>query len=190
MKQKGRIFIISAPSGCGKTTLCDKLLTSGVGLARSFSVTTRPRRGEEANGRDYYFAASAEFKKGIKEGKFLEWTSTFGWYYGTPRSFADGILEKGRDLLLSIDVKGAMNVKKMYPDSVLIFIMPPSMRELRARLEKRNADDKKEIEKRLRTARKEISFAGRYDYTVVNDNMKRAVDRLKAIVVAEKNKER
>jgi len=189
-EKQGRIFIISAPSGSGKTTLCDKLLASGIGLSRSISVTTRPRRAGEANGKDYFFTSKALFKKGIRQDRFLEWTRTYGWYYGTPGKFVAGLLKKGRDVLLSIDVKGAVKIKKLYPDSILIFILPPSLKELKERLKKRNSDDKKEIKKRLRIVKREISFARRYDYSVINDSVNKAVGRLKKIVVAQKRKER
>jgi guanylate kinase len=185
-KSAGRIFIISAPSGSGKTTLSDKLLALRVGLTRSISVTTRPRRAGEANGKDYFFTSKALFKKGIRQNRFLEWTRTYGWYYGTPGKFVSGLLKKGRDVLLSIDVKGAVKIKKLYPDSVSIFILPPSLKELKERLKKRNSDDKKEIKKRLRIVKREISFARRYDYCVVNDSVNKAVGRLKKIVVAKK----
>jgi len=188
-RKHGKIFIISAPSGSGKTTLCDKLLASGVDLNRSISVTTRPRRAGEASRKDYYFTSKALFKKGIRQNRFLEWTRTYGWYYGTPKKFVAGLLKKGRDVLLSIDVKGAARIKKLYPDSVLIFILPPSMKELKERLKKRNSDDKKEIKKRLRIVKRELSFARRYDYSVVNDSVNNAVCKLKAIVIAQRRKE-
>jgi len=186
----GRIFIISAPSGCGKTTLCRKLLRSDAGLVRSISATTRPRRKGESRGNDYYFASKADFQKGISRGRFLEWARTYGWYYGTPRRFVDRMLRRGRDVLLSIDVKGAFKVKALYPDAVLIFILPPSLQELKGRLKKRNADNKKEIEKRLKIVRRELSFTSKYDYAVVNDSIEKAVNKLRAIVIAEKNRVR
>lgn len=184
--KKGRIFIISAPSGSGKTTLCSRLLKSGVGLKRSISVTTRPRRTSEVNGRDYYFVTKADFKKGIRENRFLEWTRTYGWYYGTPKKFVNNLLRNGRDVLLSIDVKGAVKVRRQYPKSVLIFVLPPSLKELKERLKRRNSDDKKEIEKRLKIVKREIGFIRRYDYIVVNDNVEKAVGKLKAIIIAER----
>jgi guanylate kinase len=188
--KKGRIFIISAPSGCGKTTLCRKLLRSDAGLVRSISATTRPRRKGESRGHDYYFASKADFQKGIKRDRFLEWTRTYGWYYGTPKRFVNKMLGRGRDILLSIDVKGALKVKRIYPDAVLIFILPPSLKALKERLKKRDADNKKEIEKRLKIVKRELSFAKQYDYAVVNDSVEKAVDKLKAIVIAEKQKVR
>lgn len=184
--KKGKIFIISAPSGCGKTTLCRELLKLDNKLTRSISVTTRPRRAGEKHGRDYYFTSKANFKRGIKQNRFLEWTRTYGWYYGTPKKFVQALLRKGRDVLLSIDVKGAMKVKRRYCDAVLIFILPPCKKELRKRLMRRASDDKKEIQKRLKIVNRELRFANRYDYNVVNDNVVEAVGKLKAILTAER----
>lgn len=186
MNKKGRIFIISAPSGCGKTTLCKRLLKTGLGLNRSVSMTTRPRRPGEINGKDYYFVSKNNFQKRIKQNGFLEWTRTYGWYYGTPKETVTDLLGRGKDVLLSIDVKGAMNVKRLYRGAVLIFIAPPSIKELKERLTRRNLDDKKEIKKRLGIAKRELSYVERYDYCVTNDSISKAVSRLKAIVVAER----
>jgi guanylate kinase len=184
--RKGKIFIISAPSGCGKTTLCDKLLNKRIGLKRSISVTTRPRRLGEISGRDYYFVSKTDFQRRIRQGRFLEWTKTYGWYYGTPKRLVNEILKNGKDVLLSIDVKGAIKVKRLYPDSVLIFILPPSLKELRGRLKKRDSENTKEIKKRLKIVRRELAFAKRYDYAVVNDSITNAASKLKTIVYAEK----
>jgi len=184
MTKKGKIFIISAPSGCGKTTLGRQLLRSGAGLTESVSMTTRPRRGAEREGGDYYFVTKKRFQEGIRRGRFLEWTRTYGWYYGTPKAFVNALLKKGKGVLLNIDVKGAMNVKRRYPGSVLIFIAPPSLKALKQRLIERNLDDKKEIKKRLTAARNEMSYLSRYDYCVVNDRIEDAAEKLKAIVIA------
>lgn len=186
MSKNGKIFVISAPSGSGKTTLCRRLLESGVGLARSVSATTRPKRPGEINGRDYRFVSEGDFKKWIRQGKFLEWTKTYGWYYGTPKGPVVRLLKTGKDMLFNIDVKGAMNIKKDFPESVLIFILPPSLKELKERLKKRNADGKKEVEKRLRIAAGELAVADRYDYCVVNDRILQALQKLNAIVIAER----
>lgn len=185
-KKGGRIFIISAPSGCGKTTLCRRLLKAGIGLRRSVSITTRPKRPGEIVGKDYYFVSKATFRRWIRQNRFLEWTRTYGWYYGTPKGFVGNLLKNGGDVLLSIDVKGAAKVKRVYPESVLIFILPPSLKELKERLRKRRSDNKNEIRKRLKIAKREMRFIDRYDYTVINDSVTKAVEKLKAIVIAEK----
>jgi len=188
LSRKAKLFIISAPSGCGKTTLCKRLLKGKLGLSYSVSMTTRPRRTGERNGKDYYFVSKADFQKKIKRNGFLEWTKTYGWYYGTPKRHVSGLLKKGKDILLSIDVKGAVNVKRLYPKSVLIFIAPPSIKELKTRLTKRKADNKKEISKRLKIVKRELSYAGKYDYCVVNDSINNAVSKLKDIIVSERCK--
>lgn len=185
-KKRGRIFIISAPSGCGKTTLKERLLESKLGLVPSVSVTTRPKRKGEEEGTEYHFVDYREFNLMKKNGGFLEWVRTFGWFYGTPRGFVEKNLTQGMDVLLTVDVKGALKVKSVYPDSVLIFVLPPSMSALRERLRLRKAEGNKEIQKRLRLARREIALSKRYDYTVVNDDIKSAVEKLKSIIIAER----
>lgn len=187
-KKLGRIFIISAPSGCGKTTLCKRLLKMGLGLFNSPSMTTRPKRRGETEGRDYYFVSKDKFKELISKNRFLEWTKTYGWYYGTPKNTVEKALKNGKDVLLSIDVKGAVKIKRLYPGTVSIFILPPSINELKERLKKRNADNKKEINKRLKIVKKEISFANKYDYCVVNDSVTSAIRKLKTIIISERRK--
>jgi guanylate kinase len=183
---RGKIFVVSAPSGCGKTTLCNRLLSDGLGLKDSISATTRPPRKNEKNGRDYFFIPRTKFESVIKKGGFLEYEENFGNLYGTPRSPVERAIKKGNPVLLSIDVKGAMKVKKAYPaESVLIFIMPPSIKELKKRLHLRSSDTKEVIRKRLAFAKKEISFSGRYDYRITNDRLTVAHNRLKKIVLKE-----
>jgi len=183
-KRKGRLFIISAPSGCGKTTLCEKLLKKMPGVIRSVSFTTRlPRKGEK-NGRDYFFVTKKEFEKKIKRNNLLEWARNFGYYYGTPKDKILRLLDRGVDVILAIDVKGAMKVKKLYPDEVFIFILPPSISGLRSRLKRRRTDNSLGISMRIKIARKEISYA----HTLVNDDLKTAVNTLEAIIIAERCK--
>lgn len=190
MNKNGKVFIISSPSGGGKTTLAKRLLKAGLGLAYSVSMTTRPKRAGEKNGKDYYFVNAARFKKGIRHGEFLEWTKTYGWYYGTPRKYIAGLLHKGKSPLLIIDVKGGMKVRRALGSSAsLIFIAPPSIAELKKRLKKRASDDKKEIQKRLKIARRELSYRDKYDYCVINDSIRPAVARLKSIIRLEKKKQ-
>jgi guanylate kinase len=185
-KAEGKIFIISAPSGCGKTTLCKKLLDDKLNLAHSISVTTRPPRKGEKEGADYFFVSPAEFVAMIDKGEFLEYEENFGYLYGTPKKFVEGLLNKGRNVLLSIDVKGAMNVRKLYPkNSVLIFILPPSIEALKKRLESRSSDTAHSILNRLKLSRKEIAHKDRYDYTVVNDRLDTDYNMLKSIITSE-----
>ena len=186
--KKGRLFIISAPSGCGKTTLCEMLLRRVPNIVRSISVTTRPPRGDERNGKDYIFVSKDEFARLAGKKKLLEWASNFGYYYGTPKDRVLKFLGRGIDVILAIDVKGAMKVKKLYPEGAFIFILPPSLSALKERLRRRRTDRGLEIARRIRVARKEVSYLDKYTYYVVNDNVKKAADKLKAIVMAERCK--
>jgi len=189
-KNSAKIFIVSAPSGGGKTTLCRKLLASDPALVDSISMTTRPPRPGEENGVDYIFTGDKYFRREIEKGGFLEYEENFGYLYGTPKDFVEKNLRKGRSVLLSIDVKGAMKVRRSYPDrSVLIFILPPSITELKKRLSLRRSDSPEVIAGRLKFAKKEISYRNKYDYTIVNDNLEKAYKRLKNIVLKETKEE-
>ncbi len=188
MSKRPNLFIVSAPSGCGKTTIVNKVLQNLRGVTRSVSVTTRPPRGREKIKKDYYFVSEASFRNKAKKGDFLEWAKNFGYYYGTPKKAVYDKLKKGKDLILNIDVKGAVQVRRKMPDCVMIFIAPPSLEELLRRLRRRATDKSKEISKRLRIAKKEISFSRKYDYIIVNDKVEDAVRKLKAIIIAERCK--
>lgn len=183
---KGKLFIISAPSGSGKTTLCRKLLADNLGLVHSVSATTRPPRPGERDTLDYHFISRKEFDEMIRKDEFLEHEDNFGESYGTPRKFIEDSLREGRSVLLSIDVKGAMKVRAAYPkESVLIFILPPSLAALKKRLQARSSDGAETIATRLKLARKELSYRGRYDYHIINDKLTSAYRRLKNIITAE-----
>ena len=185
-QQTGKLFIVSAPSGCGKTTLCRKLLEDDLGLVASVSMTTRPARPGESDRADYRFVSPKAFQETVKKKGFLEYEDNFGHLYGTPRDLVEKNVEAGRPVLLSIDVKGAMKVRRAYPDSsVLIFIMPPSVGELKKRLESRHSDDPRSISTRLALAKREMSYRPKYDYTVVNDSLESAYKRLKRIIKTE-----
>ncbi len=191
MPIKGRIFVISAPSGSGKTTLCRKLIRSLPGrrkLLRSVSVTTRkPRKGERA-GRDYFFISKQQFLERRRKQGFLEWAGVLGCYYGTPREFVERETKRGNDVLLSIDVQGARKIRRLNPEAVLIFILPPSFAELERRLLLRSTEEKKEISRRLKLAEKELDFIKHYDYVVLNDKIEKAQAKLKRIVQKERKK--
>lgn len=180
--KKGRIFVVSAPSGCGKTTICKKVSKRVKSLAPSISITTRPPRPGENRGKDYYYVSRRFFEKEIKKGSLLEWEENFGYLYGTPKRFVQEKLKRGKNLLLSLDVKGAMNVKKIFPQATLIFIKPPSIAELARRLKSRNTDADTEIGNRLKIARKELKFAPRYNYIVVNKRLEDAVNEVVSII--------
>jgi len=190
MKGQGRIFVVSAPSGSGKTTLCRRLLKKCRNLVFTTPITTRRLRPGETNRRDYTSVSEKQFKKYRRQGTFLEWAKVFGNLYGTPKAFVDRTLKDGKDVLLVIDVQGAFKVKKARPSAVLIFILPPSMKELQKRLRKRNLDDPTQIALRLKIARAEISRAKDYDHVVLNDDLAKAVNKLKAIIDSYRKSDR
>ena len=186
-KKEGLVVVISAPSGGGKTTLCQELLKSQPNLVRSISLTTRPPRSGERNGKDYCFVSKKEFLSLRGKKAFLEWAKVFGqYYYGTSARLVEKTLRRGKDILLIIDVQGARKVKRIYPQGLYIFIMPPSLKVLAQRLKTRALDSNKQIQRRLKVAKKEISHRKFYDYILVNDRLDRVVKKLKAIITAEK----
>ncbi|MBI4055985.1 MAG: guanylate kinase [Elusimicrobia bacterium] len=184
MRKRGFLVILSAPSGAGKSTICRKLLRLQKNLKYSVSATTRPARPGEKEGKHYHFVSPAEFKKRIRQRYFLEWARVHDRYYGTPRKFVEQWTRKGYNVLLAIDVKGALNIRKKYPDCILIFVLPPALRSLKERLLKRK-DDRDSVHKRLLAARKEMKAIPRYDYAVVNDDLRRAINQIQAILTTE-----
>ncbi|MCM8783860.1 MAG: guanylate kinase [Candidatus Omnitrophica bacterium] len=186
MKRKGLLFVISGPSGCGKTTLGEEIISGNKNLVRSVSVTTRPPRRGERRGKAYFFVNDKEFMELKKRNKLLEWAKVFGYFYGTPREFVVRKISQGKDVVLIIDVQGAMQVKKKFPHAVFIFIAPPSLQALRERLKKRGLDSSSEIEKRLRQAKKEMEFKREYNYILINDDLDVAKKILNAIITLER----
>jgi guanylate kinase len=180
------VFIISAPSGSGKSTLVARLLASDPKLAFSVSYTTRPPRGREKSGREYYFISREEFETRIRAGEFLEHAQVFGHYYGTHCSALKVAAAAGRDLVLDIDVQGAQQLRGRLPEAVSIFILAPSRHELEQRLRARSEDSDAVIERRLREAAEEIRNYQRYDYVLVNRDVEQSVETLRAIVRAER----
>ena len=178
------IFIISAPSGSGKSTLVNEVLFRVHGLEFSVSYTTRPPRGSEKSGREYFFVTREEFERMIAEDEFLEYADVFGNYYGTARSFLRDAQSKGEDLLLDIDVQGAQQIKKKLPEAVSVFILPPNRKELEARLRNRSLDTEQVIERRLATAAREIENYAKYDYILVNDRLEDSIELLRSILLA------
>jgi guanylate kinase len=187
-KRQGIIFILSAPSGAGKTTLYNQLRELYPEVKLSVSCTTRARRPGEVEGRDYRFLSERQFEAMRARGEFAEWAKVHDFLYGTPRNPLDRGIRSGEDMFLDIDVQGADSIKKAYPRAVSIFLLPPSMRELRKRLARRGTDDKQIIRRRLANARGEIQRIIQYDYYVVNHEVKAAVEILSAIVEAERAK--
>lgn len=179
--KRGHLFIISAPSGAGKTTLVKAVLEQFADMLYSISYTTRKPRADEQNGVDYHFVSKQDFKKGIKKGHWAEWAEVYGNYYGTSADFLEKSLSSGYDILLDIDVQGTLKILEHYPDSVTIFILPPSMNTLRKRLEMRASDSKAVIEKRLVNARQEMAQKKMYRHIIVNDKLPEAIEELSDI---------
>jgi guanylate kinase len=199
VSKKGKLFVISAPSGSGKTTLCQRLIKGLSGrkrkLVRSVSATTRKPRKGERQGRDYFFIAKKDFIQRRGRHQFLEWAKVLDNFYGTPREFVKRQIDKGNDVLLSIDVQGARKLKRLVKDTprpafnaVFIFILPPSFKELARRLRLRSTESKTEIERRLKLAKKELAFLKEYDHVVINDKINRALICLKEIIQREREK--
>lgn len=184
--QQGTLFVISAPSGTGKSTLSARLVSEVDGLSFSVSYTTRERRAEEADGRDYHFVDEASFRSMIEAGSFLEWARVFGNFYGTGAEETRRALGQGHDLLLDIDVQGAAQVRANHPEAVSVFVMPPDFGTLRGRLESRAREQRVEIERRLEVSRAEVGEYPHYRYLVINDDLETAVAELRAIVAAER----
>ena len=187
-KRRGILFIISAPSGTGKTTLCKQLTANIPGLWHSISFTTRkPRPGEE-HGREYFYAEESTFQAMIERHEFVEWARVYGHLYGTPRQTLNEKIDQGVDVLLEIDVQGALQVKKKYDDAVSIFILPPSMTVLRQRLQARASDSTEEIQRRLQKVKEEVWSYREYAYIVRNDDLVLSLRDLENIVLAERLK--
>lgn len=179
---RGHIFIISAPSGAGKTTLSRAVLDRFHDMLYSVSLTTRKPRSGEQDGVDYHFISRVNFQKGIDSDKWAEWAEVHGNFYGTSAEFIDKGLASGHDILLDIDVQGTIQILKQYPDCITIFIMPPSLDALRGRLESRGTDSKEVIAKRLENAEKEMANKNLYQYIIVNDRLSVAIERLISII--------
>ncbi len=186
INRKGILFIVSAPSGAGKTTMCHAVLNHFRDISYSVSYTTRAPRGSEIHGKDYYFISKEEFVKGIASGRWAEWAEVHGNYYGTSAQLLDDTLSAGTDMLLDIDVQGTEKILKRYPDAVTVFIMPPCFEELRIRMESRGTDSPEIIARRVENAKGEIARKDSYLHVIVNDNLADATARL--ISVMEKSR--
>jgi guanylate kinase len=182
------VYIISAPSGSGKSTLVEKVRPIVPNLDFSISYTTRQPRGNEQNGREYFFVSREEFDQMIRRGEFLEYADVFGNCYGTAKRFLEQAQQKGYDLLLDIDVQGAAQIKRKLPEAVSIFILPPDRKTLETRLRHRSLDKEEVIQRRLVTASREIEKYREYDYILINDRLEDSVEALQAILLAERLK--
>ena len=182
MSNKGKLIVISAPSGSGKTSLANRALEGIPSLKFSVSHTTRKPRPGERDQVEYFFVSEKEFEEMIQQDTFLEHAQVYGNYYGTSRAYVDEQLSVGYDVLLDLDVQGAAQVKRSYPEAILVFVFPPSLEVLKTRLENRGLDDPSVIDKRLRIAKKEIQFYTSYQYLIINRKIEESLVELKSII--------
>lgn len=185
--KKGTLFVFSGPSGVGKGTLVSRLFSEMEGLSYSVSCTTRKPREGERDGVEYRFVSEEDFKRHIQAGDFLEWASVHGHHYGTLRSDVQRVLDQGHDIVLEIDVQGALQVKEKIPEAVTIFIAPPSPQVLEKRLRNRGTEDEQELRIRLANAEREMEQKSKYDFCVINDNLAEAVEELKQVIRGQRN---
>ena len=188
MKNKGLLLVISGFSGAGKGTVMKEIMKKYDDYALSISATTRLPREGEVDGREYFFLTTEKFEDMIKNNQLLEYANYVGNYYGTPKEYVENHLEAGKNVILEIEIQGALNIKKLYPDAVLMFITPPSAAELEKRLRGRGTEDEKTVHARLMRAAEEAEGVEAYDYIVVNDDVTKCAERINDIVICEKSK--
>ena len=187
---KSLLFIISAPSGTGKTSLCKEVIRNLSNLTSSVSYATRKPRSGEMDGRDYFFVSPEKFQQMLDQGLFREWTEIYGNRYGTSKAFIEKLMKDQVDILFDIDSRGARKILELYPEGISIFVLPPSLQELKKRLISRGTDSPETITSRLKLAEQEMEDAGFYQYTIVNDSFEETVKKLKSIVIAERCRRR
>lgn len=182
------LVVVSAPSGAGKTSLCEWVVTAVPNLAHSVSFTTRPPRPDEKDGRDYHFVDEGKFRAMAERGDFAEWAVVHGHLYGTSQALLERHAAAGQDVVLDIDTQGAAILRGVHPDAVSIFVIPPSWAKLEERLRRRQSDTEADIQRRLQRAREEVKHYAEYQYVIVNDVFTRAAEELKAIILAERRR--
>ena len=183
---QGLLLVVSGPSGAGKGTICQILRDKLPDLGYSISVTTRQPRVGEVDGKSYFFKTVSQVKEMIAQGELLEYAEVYGNYYGTPRRYVMDLLQSGYDVLLEIDIQGALQIKKRFPEGVFVFIVPPSLDELSARIYKRGTDSEDVIKRRMASAASELTYAAEYDYIIVNDIAEKAANKVLTIMEAER----
>jgi guanylate kinase len=188
LKVKGLLIVVTGPSAVGKGTICNALRLETPNLHWSVSCTTRTQRPGEVHGKDYFFIDEAEFKRRIEEGELLEWAHVYNNYYGTPRQYVDDMIEAGYDMILDIDMQGARRVRELYPGSVFVFVLPPSMEALRQRIIGRGTETDEAVRLRLEQAPQWIEEGLQYDYVIINDELHEAVRQLRSVIEAEKSR--
>jgi guanylate kinase len=186
LPKKGQLFVVTAPSGTGKTTIIDIIRKNVEGIGYSISHTTRPPRRGEVNGVHYYFVARKDFEKMIETHQFVEWANVYGQLYGTSITGVESTLSSGKDLLLDLDIQGAQEIKKQFPEATLIFILPPSLDILHERLQKRSGQDDTTIGLRMEKAGEEIRKCRNYDFLIVNDDLNQAAREVEAIIISQR----
>ncbi|SHH17211.1 guanylate kinase [Clostridium grantii] len=184
--KKGLLLVISGPSGAGKGTICKELLEKNPDFWLSVSATTRAPRKNEQQGINYFFMTKEDFVDRLAKDDFLESAEVYGNYYGTPRESVISKIEEGKDVILEIDIQGALKVKESYPEGVFIFILPPSMDELKRRIIKRGSETEESLMRRFKSAYKEVNYVSKYNYAVMNDELSEAVEKIESIITAEK----
>ena len=185
-KKQGLLIVLSGPSGCGKNTIINKVMEKNKNIWLSISCTSRKPRGEEKNGVNYYFLSKEEFENEIYNNEFLEYASYSNNYYGTPKKYIKEHLDNGEDVILEIEIQGALKVKEKIKEAIFIFILPPNMKELKRRLESRNTEDQEKIDMRFKRAYEEINEVSKYNYVIVNDEVDTAARKVQAILDAER----
>lgn len=183
--KEARLFVFSAPSGSGKTTIVKDVLKNFEHFVFSISATTRKKRKTEVDGKDYYFISEEDFAEKIKHNEFVEWEKFYDYYYGTLKSQIDSNIEKGLHTVFEVDVKGALRIKEYYPRSILIFIAPPSIEELRSRLIQRNTETEEDLKKRIERAEMELSYKDKFDHVVTNVDLEIAKEKVRLIIENE-----
>ncbi len=187
MKNRGKLIVLSGPSGVGKTTLCKKIIKRRSDIRYSISATSRPMRRDEKNGREYFFLSEKEFKEWIERGLFIECAVVHNYLYGTPKKYLEENLSNGYHVIMDVDVQGAKKLMKLYPDGIFVFVIPPDVVELEKRLQKRNTDKNEEIQSRLATALEELKYKNDYKHVIENRDLEDTVREILSIIENETN---